>query len=57
MHFPASGSGVLAGHLKNAFFHYRPLLKKRQAEMKVLPAKNYRLNLLKLRKRSSFSCL
>ena len=35
-----SGDSVFAGHLKNAFFHYIPAGKKRQAETCALLAKN-----------------
>lgn len=50
------GNSVFAGHLKNAFFHYTPEHKKRQAETNVPLAKNQRPNLGMLRKRSCFSC-
>ena len=43
--FLKSGGSVLPGQLKNAFFHYIPQYKKRQAESLDLPAKFYRLNL------------
>jgi len=53
--FFSSGISVFAGHLKNAFFHYNPIKKIRQAERTSLPAKNHDYLLLKLRKRSASS--
>lgn len=38
--------------VQKSFFHYIPAKRKRQAETSALPAKNYRLNLVKLRIRS-----